>query len=292
VKSQFSLGELAQTACIWEVTARKIGNVHRFADFARTTFLDFILSAAAIVRPCDEAENYSVGTTILRAVQATRSLVGQNTNLGIILLLAPLCAVGTREPLRHSLMDVLQSLTQKDARLVFEAIRHAQPGGLGTASDQDVHEQPTVTLREAMKLAQERDRIALQYVNGYADVFDFGLNVFRSGLERFGSIEAAIIHAQLEWLAAFPDSLIARKKGLATAESVRLKAAEVRKLGGIATPAGRRLGVELDRELRAEGNQLNPGTTADLIAACMFVALRDNMVFPADPFCWQVEDWL
>ena len=63
-------------------------------------------------------------------------------------------------------------------------------------------------------------------------------------------------------------------------------------LGGIATPDGRRAGVALDRHLRSDGNKLNPGTTADLITACLFVALRENKVSPSAPFRWHTDEWL
>jgi triphosphoribosyl-dephospho-CoA synthase len=179
-----------------------------------------------------------------------------------------------------------------DAREVFQAIRLANPGGLGDAPEQDVRQEPTVTLLEAMKLAADRDMVARQYANGFADVFDFGVPAFLAGFERFGCVEAAIIESQLHWLAEYPDSLIARKNGPAVAADVQSRAAEVLKLGGIATPEGRRGGVELDKHLRSDGNKLNPGTTADLITACLFVALRENKVAPAAPFRWQVPDWL
>jgi triphosphoribosyl-dephospho-CoA synthase len=143
-----------------------------------------------------------------------------------------------------------------------------------------------------MRLAADRDLVARQYANGFADVFDFGVPTFLDAYERFGCVEAAVIDAQLHWLAEYPDSLIARKTGPAVAEDVRRRAAEVVRLGGIATPEGRRAGVELDRHLRSDGNRLNPGTTADLITACLFVALRERKVTPSAPFRWQVPDWL
>ena len=152
--------------------------------------------------------------------------------------------------------------------------------------------EPTVTFLDAMKLAADRDLIARQYANGFADVLDFGVPAFLDAWQRFACIEAAIIDLQLRWLAEHPDSLIVRKRGLAVAEDVRMRAWEVLKLGGIATSEGRRAGVALDRHLRSDGNTLNPGTTADLIAACLFVALRENKVKPSDPFCWNVHDWL
>ena len=288
----FFRGQLVQTACIWEATARKVGNVHRNADFAATGLTDFLISAAAIAPYFDGRPINSIGDTIHLGVKATRDAVGQNTNLGILLLLTPLASISRAFPLRERVSLALADLSQLDAKAVFAAIRLANPGGLGDAPEQDVCSEPTVTLLEAMKLAADRDMVARQYANGFADVFDFGVPTFATALAQFGCVEAAIIDSQLRWLARYPDSLIARTKGLAVAEDVRKRAAAVLELGSIATPEGRAAGVALDHHLRSDGNKLNPGTTADLITACLFVALRENMVIPSAPFRWLVSDWL
>lgn len=286
-------GLLVQTACIWEASARKFGNVHPAASFEDTAYLEFLLSAAAIHRPFTMAAAASIGTTVQFAGWMTRNAVNANTNLGIIILLAPLVkAWKLAVEFRPRVQNVLDELTVEDAKLVYEAIRHANPGGLGTTTEQDVHAEPTVTLLEAMKLAADRDMIARQYANGFADVFDFGVPAFLDAFAKFGNIEAAIIDSQLRWLAEYPDSLIARKNSPATADEVRQRAVAVLKVGGIATAEGRRSGTELDKYLRSDGNKLNPGTTADLIAACLFVALRENKVQPASPFRWNAPDWL
>ena len=287
----FTTDVLVQTACVWEATARKVGNVHRYADFDGTTYLDFVLSAAAAAPYFSSRLTHHVGATVALAVEATHVAVGQNTNLGILLLLAPLATTTRGLPIR-SVESILRGLTVEDARRVFEAIRLAKPGGLGDAPEQDVRDEPTVTLLEAMRLAADRDMVARQYANGFADVFDFGVPALLAGYERFRCVEAAIIDSQLRWLAEYPDSLIARKNGAAVAADVQKRAADVLRLGGIATPEGRRAGVELDRHLRSDGNKLNPGTTADLITACLFVALRENKVAPSAPFRWDVLDWL
>jgi triphosphoribosyl-dephospho-CoA synthase len=141
-------------------------------------------------------------------------------------------------------------------------------------------------------MAADRDQIARQYANGYADVFDLGVPMFLAAFEKFGRVEPAVIECQLKWLAEYPDSLIARKNGPDVAEDIRRRVRDVLARGGLDTPEGRRAGVELDRHLRSDGNKLNPGTTADLVTACLFVALRENKVKPSDPFRWDVLDWL
>ena len=290
---KFDITVLVQTACIWEVMARKVGNVHPGAAFAGTTATDFLLSAVAIDPAfCDHCEQ-GVGLAVWSAVEDTQAIVGQNTNLGICLAIAPLVAVSRSLPLcRWTVRSVLNGLTREDADGVYKAIRLANPGGLGDAPDQDVRDEPTTTLLEAMRLAADRDMIARQYANKFRDVFRVGLPAFLRGFDKFGNVEAAIIDCQLGWMAKYPDSLIARKNGPDIAEDVRRRAAEVQALGGIATPEGRAAGVALDRHLRSDGNKLNPGTTADLIAACLFVALRENKLTPSAPFPWPVEDWL
>jgi triphosphoribosyl-dephospho-CoA synthase len=283
----------AELSCIWEVTSRKPGNVHPRAEFSGATLVDFLASAAALRTIFRHPGVSGTGWLIHRAVQETRSVVGTNTNLGIILLLAPLVnSIARPESFRADVADSMPRLTVRDAQEVYKAIRVAKPGGLGDAAEQDVRQEPTVTLLEAMKLAADRDMVARQYANGFSDVFDFGTPAFLDAFARFGCVEAAVIDSQLRWLAEYPDSLIARKNGPAVAEDVRSRAAEVLRLGGIATPEGRRAGVALDRHLRSDGNKLNPGTTADLITACLFVALRENKVVPSAPFRWQAEDWL
>jgi triphosphoribosyl-dephospho-CoA synthase len=283
---------MCQVACIWEVMSRKVGNVHPSTSFTSTTVTDFLLSAVALNTPFQDRCGRGVGLAVWSAVEATRELVSQNTNLGIALLMAPLIAASGPHGFRQKVDRVLSELTVEDAVHVFRAIRLANPGGLGNAPEQDVHSEPTVTLLEAMKLAADRDLIARQYANGYADVFDLGVPAFLAGFEKHGCVEAAVIECQLKWMAAFPDSLIARKLGLLAAEDVQRRVQHVLSLGGLDTPEGCRAGVELDAYLRSNGNQLNPGTTADLVAACLFVALRENKVKPSTPFRWNVPDWL
>lgn len=292
MRSPCSFTQRASIACIWEATARKVGNVHPGASFSDLTYLDFVLSATAMEHITSSACGKKIGQAIWLPTFFTQQTVGKNTNLGIILLLAPLAGVNPELRLPEGLPQVLDGLTVDDSKQAYEAIQMANPGGLGDAPEQDVHSEPTVTLLEAMKLAADRDLIARQYANGYADVFDLGVPAFTDAFGKYGNVESAVIACQLAWMAAFPDSLIARKRGLEVAEDVQERVQHVLSLGGLDTPEGRRAGVELDAYLRSDGNKLNPGTTADLVAACLFVALRENKVMPSAPFRWNVPDWL
>ena len=276
------LALFAQTACTWEATARKAGNVHPGASFDNLTYQDFLNSAQAIAPVMALAPQRPLGETIRDAVRATRAVVATNTNLGIVLLLAPLAKTAN---LRTDLERILSGTTVEDTRRVYEAIRLAQPGGMGKVQEQDVAGEPTQTLREVMGLAADRDLIARQYANGFREVFEDGVPALLAGYEEFGTVEAAIIACQLHWLAHFPDSLIVRKRGLADAEEVMRRAQGVVTLG-LQTAAGRMAYAELDGWLRGEGHSRNPGTTADLVTACLFVALREYRMEVSAPFPW------
>lgn len=267
------VGLCAQLACIWEATARKPGNVHRYRDFGDTTYVDFLLSAAAIAPVMETAEANGVGATVLAAVRATRQVVQANTNLGIILLLAPLAAVPRRENLQAGVMRLLGASTVADSQDVFRAIRLANPGGLGQAEDQDVHDEPTLPLQRVMALASERDLIARQYVNGFAEVFNDGLPELITALQSGATMDDAILRCYLSLLARRPDSLIVRKRGLAVAQEVSRRAGEI-----LASRLDPDSVAAFDTWLREDGNARNPGTTADLSAACLFVVYRDELL--------------
>lgn len=274
-----SPGRLAEIACLMEATARKPGNVHRSADFAGDAhYLDFLLSAGAIVGPLDGAARMGVGPAVLAAVEATREVVSTNTNLGMILLLAPLASVPDGVPLREGVAAVLAGTTRDDARSVYRAIRLARPGGLGDAPEQDLSDEPTGTLVEVMRLAAGRDLIARQYATDYVDLFEVTLPALADAIGAGRGLEPAIIHAHLMTLAARPDTLIARKRGPAVAAEASLRAAEALASGDPAP---------LDAWLRADGHARNPGATADLVAAALFAALRDGTIgLPRPPGDW------
>jgi triphosphoribosyl-dephospho-CoA synthase len=283
------IGLWAQVACVWEVTARKPGNVTRFHDFEDTTYLDFVLSAAAIAPVMAAACQRRVGQTVLEAVRATRQVVRNNTNLGIILLLTPLAAVPQGDDLRAGVGRLLANLDVEDSRRVYEAIRLAAPAGLGKVEDQDVSQEPTTPLREVMMLAADRDLIARQYADSFAEVFDDGVPALVAGLEQTGSLEGAIIAAQLVLMARHPDTLIARKCGRIVAEEAAQRARQVLDAGWPQQREGRNSLDTLDSWLRAEGHSRNPGTTADLVTACLFAALRQGQITLPCAHPWPAE---
>ncbi len=273
---RISLGACATLACIWEATAPKPGNVYRGADFEDTSYVDFLASAAMIAPAIDSACERGVGATVLAGVEATRAAVGpKNTNLGILLLIAPLAAVPTNEPFATGVGRVLRGLTPDDARHVYAAIRLVQPGGLGRVDQADVNaaDPPAIPLRDAMQLAADRDLVARQYVNDFADAFATADRIAAHAASR--PLGDAIVRGYLELLRDEPDSLIARKCGLTMAKEVSGAAASVLEAASD-DEVFQAILADFDFWLRSDGHRLNPGTTADLVAAALFVLLRDR----------------
>jgi len=262
-----------ENACRMEIEALKPGNVHLFAAGHNMTADAFLVSARVSSVAISES-GWPVGRRILEAVRATREAVGTNTNLGIILLAAPLASAAERQgELRANLLDVLAGLTLEDAGAAFAAIVLASPGGLGEAEAQDVRQAPTAGLIEAMRLAARRDRIARQYATGFEDIFETGLPALDGSLARGEQGMWPTVRLYMTFLASFPDSHVARKHGEETAGRLMAEARIMRaSLDGVESES-ERIGLltDFDRELKRRG--LNPGTSADLTVACLLVHL-------------------
>lgn len=260
-------------ACRIELRSLKPGNVHVHADGHRMTVGDFEASAVASA-PAMEARGLSVGERIHEAICRTNAAVGCNTNLGIVLLCAPLATTAAERPeetLRDGLRRTLDGLGIPDAERTFAAIRLAAPAGLGEAAEHDVRRPATVTLLEAMTAARQRDRIAEQYASGFADVFTLGLSRLAVGLARWCDIGWATTSAYLGFLATFPDSHVLRKYGEAQADRMRRAARRLdADLLSKSDPTDLTAALlEFDARLKSQG--LNPGTSADLTVASLFV---------------------
>jgi triphosphoribosyl-dephospho-CoA synthase len=266
----------AQLACLLEVSAPKPGNVSPGASFHDARWEDFLASAAAIGPAFAEAGTQPLGRTIRAAIEATRRWTRANTNLGIVLLLAPLARAALQPgagALRARLAATLADTTVEDARDVYAAIRLASPGGLGRAPAQDVAGTPTVPLRDAMALAADRDAIAREYATDFRATFEVGAPALERALGDGLSWNDGTVEAYLTLLASAPDTLIGRKLGQGEAAAVQRRARAVLEAGGIREPAGREALADLDRDLRDPRNARNPGATADLTAAAIFVVL-------------------
>lgn len=273
---QDKLRSWTRAACELEVLSPKPGNVHPGQNFDDASVDDFLRSACAIAPVIAMAPDQTLGQTILQAVKATRLVVSHNTNLGIILLIAPLAKVPRNVALIDGVEAVMSSTTVEDSRFVYEAIRIASPGGLGNADSQDVNSAPTETLLECMKLAADRDMIARQYATGFRDVLTTGLEWLMEASRRDPDQKTQVTALALRLLASFPDSLILRRCGEGIANDVQRMAAAVLRSGWPESDGGLAIFEQLDQFLRADGHRRNPGTTADLVAAILFAAQRER----------------
>ena len=278
---------LARIACELEVHSIKAGNIHPQACFVDTDIRDFIQSAAVMQACWSAVPSASVGTWVLSAVRETRRCVGKNTNLGIVLLLAPIVKAAwilqseTPPPIDHlpfpslPTHQVLGGLTPKDSADIYKAIGMAKPGGLGSSDRHDVSGPAPQDLLIAMQIAAVHDDVAKQYVTNFADVYTLGQQLAELCHDRFELLDA-ISHLQIVRMANCIDTLIARKCGKNIAENVRAMAKKVFSSGEFNTTNYKLHWKELDTFLRSDKNRLNPGTTADLIAAAIFVCLLHN----------------
>ena len=258
-----------------DVVAFKPGNVSLWAGGHAMQAADFLLSARVAV-PCLTTTQTSVGQRIECAVEATQQAVGCNTNLGIILLLAPLALAAERAratDLRVRVGEVLRALDRDDAAACFRAICRAQPAGLGAVAAGDVRAPPVMNLRHAMRLAAVRDRIAAAYVSDYREIFEVGVPTLMRARQRWHSLAWASTACYLRLLADGPDTHIVRKWGITLAEEVSARARAVE--SALKACENPRTAVAqlwaFDDELKSRG--VNPGTSADLTVACVAVLL-------------------
>jgi triphosphoribosyl-dephospho-CoA synthase len=324
------LAENFRWACMLDIAVRKPGNVSRHSPGHGMQAAQFLASAQAAA-PLLCAPDLRVGQRIEQSVIATQAAAGCNTNLGILLLCAPIAAAMWRVPasneagisaasikngaddaaaiaapcpttatLRAALKHVLHDLDQDDAAAAFRAIALANPGGLGDSDDQDVRTQPTVSLRAAMAIAATRDRIALQYVTDFDDLFAPALPDFMAGLGKpmsAASLSASVQAVFLGFLARFPDAHIVRKHGPSLAQSVTQQARQWRNAWGH-TAANMHDAAHREQALAQWDTQLkaasiNPGTSADLTVATLFLAAclnpRLRELSPGDEVAWKMH---
>lgn len=262
-------------ACRLDVEALKPGNVGRHGAGHRMQVADFIASAEAAAGPICRADA-TVGERIEDAMRATWQAVGCNTNLGIVLGCAPIAHAALHrrpgEDLSASLQRTLSGLTVTDASHAYEAIRLAQPAGLGRRDDHDVAGDARITLLQAMQIAAHRDSIAALYAYRYQWVLRHLLPVHLAARDRWCSEAWAAATVFMFCLALIPDTHIMRKHGPETALSVRNMA--IRLLDGFERANDPVMMqdtlMEWDERLKTAG--INPGTSADLTVVTAFLA--------------------
>jgi len=276
--SPTDLESFIRAACVLEATARKPGNVHPQAAFSDLTYSDFLTAADIVAPRLARASEVGVGRAVLDSVSETQRALGRNVNLGIVLLLAPLSAVPRETPLQVGIGQVLSSITQQETELVYQAIRLANPGGMGSVEDQDISQPPTQSLLEAMKLAAARDQIAAEYTTNFATVLREARLFSSMGKDFVSAWENNIVLLQLKLLSQQGDSLIARKCGEEVSLEAQRGAQRVLNAHGRSPQEYSSELAQYDNWLRSNGHRHNPGTTADLIAAILFAAMRDDLI--------------
>jgi triphosphoribosyl-dephospho-CoA synthase len=269
-------------ACLAELEALKPGNVHIFADGHGMRVQDFIHSAEVSAPAlCDDQAfgTRTLGQRILHALQATHAKVGCNTNLGIILLAAPVVQACLQYPqlsLSAGLQQVLQQTTVDDAASVYEGIRLVSPAGMGQRDEHDVSQAPQITLLQAMQLASANDMVARQYADGYASIFTAAIPLYTDCYQRWQRPAWALTAVYLYWLASVPDSHIARKYGQARAVEVQQTAsAHYQAFVALGNPKHYMPDLlKWDQALKQE--KINPGTSADLTVITAMLSLLDE----------------
>lgn len=262
-------GWSAAAASILEASVAKPGNVHPGADFPDLMYADLVAAGLAIAPAMERAADEPLGRTILAAVTAARTVTRSNANLGIVLAIAPLAAIPDhRVDTVAAAAEVLARLTPDDATDVWQAIRLAQPGGMGQSSQHDLAGSPPTDLLAAMRLAAPHDSIARLWAEGYESLLAGLVSDLKAAISRGTDLSDAIVPAFLAQLARTPDSLIARKHGLPVALEVSRRAAAARDKPATIP--------EFDRFLRSP-RRLNPGTTADLTAAALYILFCDSV---------------
>jgi triphosphoribosyl-dephospho-CoA synthase len=291
-----------ELAMLLEVSAAKPGNVNLTVGFEGTRIEHFLASAVAAGSWFEEAarrgiavhdKKLSVGDVGMgRIIKECAADInawqkGGNTLLGTVMLFVPIAVAAgmtqTKENfgfdfsrLRENLRLAVESTTAEDAVQLYEAIDVAKPSGLGGAPDLDVNDpvskarilKENVSLYEVFKIAAGYDDVCAEWVNNYPITFDLAYPHLMQQLKH-EDLNTAIVHTFLKILSEHPDTFIARKVGVEKAREISLDAKKILALGGLRTSKGRASVLEFDSKLRESGNQLNPGTTADLTAAAL-----------------------
>ncbi len=275
---KFTSAQLAKaykTACMTELQALKPGNVHAFADGHGMTIDDFIKSADVTAEIITRSD-LSLGERIFYAVEATRNAVGQNTNLGVLLLCAPIIdaalTLSEGQTLQQSLQAALARLTVSDAEYVSRAIVLASPGGLGSVDQYDVREIPSVSLLEMMRAAQDRDHIAWQYANNFQDIMTFGIKHYSDAMIKWGNSAWSATALYLAFLAHFPDTHIVRKYGKVFADNLMREASEYEQVHFAEENPKLVQKKLLDWDASLKQRGINPGTSADLTVATLLLS--------------------
>ena len=263
-------------ACKLDVFSIKPGNVFLDHPAYGMTHKDFLQSSMACSDIICE-QNIDIGEKILESVKASIDVVGCNTNLGIILLCSPIVEAiyldNEHKLQQNNLKKVIDRIDLKQTKTIYKAINLANAGGMGLKDKFDLNTKKSsdFILSEAMNFASSYDYIANEYTNYFNNIINtISLN-WRNYFKLMGNAECATTATFLKLISSNPDSLIARKYGLDTAIEVsgkfRALSDEYCELKNPNIINNKLL--LLDSELKIQG--LNPGTTADVVVASIFI---------------------
>ncbi|MCW3990775.1 MAG: triphosphoribosyl-dephospho-CoA synthase [Candidatus Bathyarchaeota archaeon] len=300
----------ASLAALMEVSAYpKPGNVHRTRDLPETRFEHFLAGGVAIGPDMHELalrgrdafsgalgwDQIRVGKSVLNAVvDSLEWQRGGNVNLGVVLLFAPIAAAAGATlhesqsidvmSLRENLEKVVRTAVPADTVDIYKAINISMsPETLGNVGELDVTDEDSrerikderISPLEVFEKCAERDSICREWVTDFQITFEVGYPKLKTSLEE-GTVNDAIVNTFMHILSQYPDSLITRKSGASQAAEVSKQAIKILEAGGASTVKGKKLLWALDEELHGAKGDLNPGTTADLTAAALFVSLLEG----------------
>ncbi|MGA9388646.1 MAG: triphosphoribosyl-dephospho-CoA synthase [Candidatus Bathyarchaeia archaeon] len=292
-----------ELAILLEASVHKPGNVSVVTNFESTRYEHFLASAVAARPSLEYAAKQGIAVherkTRMADVGAGHIIKdcvadidswqhGGNTLLGTVILLVPFAIAAGMTPnedrfetskLRKNVKLVIESTTPEDAVNVYEAMKIAKPSGLGKAPKLDINDpssiqrilEENVTLFQVFRIAEKYDTICSEWINNYPITFDLAYPFLTNQIAGGDDLTQAILHTFLKVLAECPDTFIARKTSLERAKEVSAEAGKILGLGGLKTSKGRQRLTEFDAKLRRSSNLLNPGTTADVVAAALAI---------------------
>tara|TARA_B100000029_G_C17604242_1_gene966868 strand:+ start:5756 stop:6613 length:858 start_codon:yes stop_codon:yes gene_type:complete len=264
--------------CDIEMKSLKPGNVHKYSNSFDMDTRDFFKSSLIISKTLTE-KKFNLGEKIFFSAEKIKNKIKKNTNLGIILMLAPIIKIVENEGIinKKKLVAKIKYLIKKqdinNSINIYKAISLTSPGGLGCSKKYDVNELPKTKLYKVMRFAKNKDLISKQYYNGYKEITNIGLPTYKKFYKKWGKIEWAFTGVYLNFLRKFNDSHIVRRNGLKIAKKVRNDA---NKYYNILENDNKLIKIKeklliFDKELKSK--HINPGTMADLSVATVFFEL-------------------
>lgn len=275
------VAQCALLAMLFELSSSpKPGNVDRCHDFSDIGFHHFLTSAVSaypVFRKAAEVGT-GAGSLILEAVTAWQTWnLSSNTHFGSLVLMIPLAMAGGRPGQLHKeLESILDQSSQEDALNFYRAFSLAgarvvdvESFSLSDRKWEEKLKESGKSLLDLMKLSAGHDLIAREWSTFYQR--SFSLSEKLTTLVRDMGLNEGVVRTYLEALAEVPDSLVQAKFGLEEAREVSRLAGEA-----LRDPTLKKASL-LDQDLLQR--DINPGSTADLIAASLFIALLRGLRF-------------